>query len=82
MKDTPLHIQEGVASDWERVFAWLPVRLQEGGTAWLRPVFRRYFYPPVWFVGPAPYRWREYSLIPASFWELRSALAEQRKSNE
>lgn len=73
----PLHIQDGKASAWEHKFAWLPVRLEEGGVAWLRPVFRRYFYPPTWFVGPAPYRWPQYSLIPASFWELRAALAEK-----
>jgi hypothetical protein len=78
MINIPLHIQQGVASSWERTFAWLPVRLEEGGTVWLRPVFRRYFYPPAWFVGPAPYRWRQYSQIPASFWEIRAALAEEK----
>ena len=66
----PLHIQEGVASEWEPWFAWYPVKTEQGPWIWLCRTYRRFFYPPAWFIPPAPWRWREYSCVQKSFWEV------------
>lgn len=64
---TPLHVREGEAGPWERWFAWFPVRVGAspetyGYLVWLETIERRWFYPPIWFIPPAPWRWREYRL--------------------
>lgn len=64
----PLHITDGKAGAWERWFAWRPVRSEQGFWVWGRSTWRRWFYPPIWFVPPAPWRWREYSDERCGWW--------------
>lgn len=66
---TPLHVREGMAGPWQRWFAWFPVVVDaspgcDGRRVWLTYVERRWFYPPTWFIPPAPHRWREYRVTP------------------
>ena len=69
-RPVPLHVREGIASEWRRWFAWRPARLEQGGRVWLRSTWRRRFYPPIWFTPPAPVNgWLEYSDERRSRWE-------------
>lgn len=69
--NTPMHVLEGMAGKWEPWFAWYPVVLSTkplapGRRVWLKRIERRWFYPALWFVPPAPMRWREFRLPPSS----------------
>ena len=69
-ENAPLHVKEGRATEWRSHFAWWPVRLEQGGWAWMRSTWRRRFQPPAWFCPPAPIDgWNEYSDQKKSFWE-------------
>ena len=66
----PLHILEGVATEWRRWFAWRPVWSEQGGWIWLRWTWCRHFTPPIWFTPPAPFGgWFEYSDRRLGWWE-------------
>lgn len=82
----PLHVIEGAATDWERWFAWRPVRTEQNAFCWLRSTWRRRFFPPLWFVPPAPVSWWQYSDTQRTFWDdyesARAALAEPKSTKE
>lgn len=70
---TPMHYYEGLTSEWQRWFAWRPVKLEQGGWCWLRRTWRRRFTPPLWFVPPAPFDgWIEHSDEQLGYWEERA----------
>ena len=64
---------EGHGQPWHPWFAWRPVRLEQGGLAWLRQTWRRRYLPPAWFVPPAPATgWFEYSDARRGSWEMKT----------
>lgn len=67
----PLHVREGMGGPWRHWFAWRPVRLEQGGWAWLRRIYRRRFWPASWFCPQWTYAgWNEYSATGRGFWEV------------
>jgi hypothetical protein len=68
--DAPLHVREGLVTEWAPWFAWRPVRSEQGRWIWCRRTWRRRFRPPAWFVPPAPGNgWAEYSDERRGYWE-------------
>lgn len=66
----PMHYLEGGATEWQKWFAWRPVRSEQGAWVWLRWTWRRRFTPPLWFCPPAPFDgWIEYSDDRLGYWE-------------
>lgn len=64
----PMHVSEGAATPWKRWFAWRPVRTEQQTRVWLRPTWRRRYYPAPWFIMEAQGGWWEYSDVPQGRW--------------
>lgn len=70
--DAPLHVREGKYSAWRSWFAWYPVVTEQRTWVWGRRTWRRTFFPPLWFIPPAPCALPEFSDVKRGFWEVET----------